>query len=67
MSDVDPWVWARDRVTGHAFPLTRAAAEQFADRYEPVPDHPVRDDLGRLLPTEFATQPPKPAPKKKES
>lgn len=55
MPDTEPYVWVRDQVSGHSHPYLREALDlDKAGRYKPDEKHPVRDMLGRLLPTKFA-------------
>ena len=49
----DPWVWATDS-TGRSYPMLREAIDLDPGRYAVDETHPVRDDLGFLLPTTFA-------------
>lgn len=48
----DLWVWVVDDV-GRGYPSTHEAVALDPGRFTTVPDHPVRDADGRLLPTEF--------------
>ncbi len=49
----DPFVWVRDKLSGHAHPITREALALDPDRYAVDEKHPVRDELGALLSTKF--------------
>lgn len=49
----DPFVWVRDQLSGHSHTITREALALNPDRYVADERHPVRDELGNLLPTKF--------------
>lgn len=49
----EAWVWVRDQITGHAYPYLREAAALEPERFKADEEHPVRDGIGRLLPTKF--------------